>query len=118
GLASSGAVFVTGAATAASATPGVLAKYDSLGNLLWSRQFPHGLAITVDATENVYSTGYGIGSYGDITITNTGAPGDFFVAKCDSTGQLVWVRQAGSVTYESGQSVGLDALGNVYVGSV
>ena len=118
-LGPSGSVFLSGAILPSSSRPrpGMLAEYDSLGNLLWSRPFPPSQAITVDAAENIFTTGFGLGTYGDITLTNAGGVSDYFVAKCNSAGQLLWVRQVGSVTQQSGISVAVDALGNVYVAS-
>src|SRR6266404_7721435 len=98
-----------------SATPGTLARYDPFGNLLWSRPFPHALAIAVDAAMNIYTTGYGVGTNGDITVTNVDGLPDFFLAKCNASGDAVWVKQVGSIYQQWGLGVGLDELGNVYV---
>lgn len=111
----SGSIYVTGSAL--STGPGVLAKYDLLGGLVWSRQFPQGKSIAVDSSENVYTTGWGSGTYGDITITNT-AYSHFFIAKCNSSGQLKWVREAGSLSQWVGLGVALDAFGNIYATAV
>jgi len=108
----SGSIYITGSALLA--TPGALAKYDSTGNLVWSRQFPHGQTIAVDSSENIYSTGTGGGTYDDITVTNVSGVPDFFIAKCDSAGQLKWVRQTGSTNQPFGVGVALDAFGNIY----
>src|SRR5882672_1444890 len=109
----SGSIYITGSALFSSATPGLLAKYDSLGNLVWSRQFPRGTSIAVDPDENTYTTGWGTGTYGDITITN-GNYSHFFIARCDSSGQLKWFREAGNTSQQIGVSVAVDAFGNVY----
>ncbi len=103
-----GAVYLAGG-------PGLLAKYDEQGNLAWSRTFPYGEAITVDGQENIFITGYGDGTYDGLTLTNSGGFPDFFVARCNPAGQLVWLRQAGGIQQERGSSITLDGLGNVYV---
>jgi hypothetical protein len=110
----SGSIYLTGSQLVLSASPGVLAKYDSTGNLVWSRQFPHGQTIAVDGSENIYAAGSGGGTYADITVTNvTGLP-DFFIARCDSAGQLKWLRQVGSTNQPFGMGVAVDAFGNIY----
>jgi hypothetical protein len=104
----SGAVFATGLA-------GILARYDPLGNLAWSRPFPCGQAIAVDAHDNLFVTGYGVGTYDGLTITNSGGSGDLFVARCASTGQLLWLRQSGGIQQERGFDLALDSFDNIYV---
>ncbi len=105
-----GDVFVTGA-------PGILAHYDNQGNPVWSRSFPVGQAIAVDAQENIFTTGYGAGTFDAFTITNSGGNPDCFTAKCDSSGQIEWLRQLGSVEQQSGTAIGLDSFNNIYVTS-
>ena len=112
----SGSVYVTGSSLLSTA-PGLLAKYDPVGSVVWSRQFPQGKSIAVDPAENIYTTGWGSGTYGDITITNT-AYSHFFIARCGSSGQLKWVREAGSVSQEVGLGVAVDAFGNIYATAV
>ena len=102
-----GSVYLTG--------PGLLAKYGTLGDLAWSRSFPNGTAIALDALENVYTTGYGSGTYDGLTLTNSGGLADFFLAKCNSTGALLWLRQIGGTTQERGTGVAPDRYGNVFV---
>jgi hypothetical protein len=104
--------------------PGFLAKYDTNANLVWSRAFPVGLAVATDAYENLYVTGWGAGTYDGFTITNaakngvpTGAP-DFFVAKCDSSGHILWLKQAGSINGQAGMGICVDRFGDVFVSSL
>ena len=113
-VALSGSIYVTGSAIGQGSTLGLLAKYDSAGNLVWSRPFPHAQTIAVDASENIYTTGIGAGTYDDITITNVSGLPDFFIAKCDSAGQLKWSRQTGATNQPFGMGVALDAFGNIY----
>jgi hypothetical protein len=114
----SGSIYLTGFPLLPSATAGVLAKYDSTGNPVWSRQFPHGQTIAVDSAENIYATGSGSGSYADITVTNVNGLPDFFIARCDSAGQLKWLRQVGSTNQPFGAGLALDAFGNVYAAAL
>jgi catechol 2,3-dioxygenase-like lactoylglutathione lyase family enzyme len=98
--------------------PGVLAKYDNQGTLVWSKPFPLGQAIALDAQENIFTTGRGVGTYDGLTLTNSGGSPDFFAAKCDSSGQLQWLRQVGGVQRQLGTAIGLDEYNNVYVTSI
>jgi|GEM_PF-4964431 len=67
---------------------GVLAKYDSSGNLLWNVTYDGGagndafLGVTVDSSDNIYAVGY--------TYTTTTSSTDFLVAKYSSSGTLLW----------------------------
>ena len=77
-------------------------------------------AIEVDASGNVYTTGFfqntadfdpGAGT------SNMTAVGDhdIFVSKLDPSGNLLWARTFGSVDDDEGFDLSLDILGNVYV---
>ncbi len=75
-----------------------------------------GTAIAVDATGNVYVTGYyaGTASFGGISRTSAGND-DIFVAKYNNSGTIQWVQSAGGTGAESGIGIAVDAAGNVYV---
>ncbi len=73
--------------------------------------------IIVDAEGNSYITGkftldFEIGD----TILYAVLREDFFVAKFDPNGQLLWARSAGGPNDDVGVEIGLDAAGSVYVG--
>src|SRR5437867_4686294 len=97
-----------------------LAKYDSDGNLLWVQQaggvsLNSGRAVAVDAQGNSYITGVfqGTGPFGNTNLTaHSLADYDFFVAKYDTTGNLVWVQQGGGSLDDVGYGIALDAAGN------
>ncbi len=91
-------------------------KYDSVGSLLWSRQFGtnnsdgvNGLA--TDGLGNVYFAGYSAGS---LSGTNIGV-GDAIVGKFDPSGNLLWTRQFGTTASDEAIRVATDNLGNVFV---
>jgi len=93
-------------------------KYDSNSVKQWTRQlgtastFAEGTAIATDASGNVYVTGYTSGSF----VNNTSAGGDdYFIVKYSSNGDMLWVRQYGSVSMDRGQGIAIDASGYVYV---
>ena len=98
-----------------------LAKYDSLGKLLWVRQgggenHDEGRAVKTDAAGNVYVCGYfqGTAVFGATTFTSSGGL-DIFVAKYSSEGTLLWVKKAGGEGYDRAYAMDMDASGNLYV---
>ena len=98
-----------------------VAKLDINGNWLWAKQAggtsdDYGYGIAVDANGNSYVTGYFYGSaiFGTTTLTSSGDK-DIFVAKLDSNGNWLWVKQAGGTIYDYGYEIAVDANGNSYV---
>ena len=94
-----------------------LAKYDGTGNFLWARQLgtnaqDYSKSVSADALGNVFIAG---STYGNLAATNPGSS-DVFLAKYDSSGNLVWTRQLGTNGEDDGNSVSADGLGNVYIG--
>ena len=76
-------------------------------------------AVATDASGNIYVTG-GFGetvSFGTTNLTS-GPDGDVFVAKVNSSGQVLWVAQGrGTDSYGNiGNSIAVDSSGNVYAG--
>lgn len=81
----------------------------------------YGLSITVDASGNIYTTGYYDGvvdfdpTAATFTLSSAGGP-DIYVSKYNSSGGFVWAKSLGGVSpTEQGNSVKVDALGNVYL---
>ncbi len=113
------ATFDTVRLTAAGGTADLdifIAKYDISGNLLWVRQaggtsLDVGTSIASDGAGNSVVTGSFRGTSTFNTTSLTSARGDdIFTAKYDTSGNLLWVKQAGG----SGDDVGngLVALGS------
>ena len=73
-------------------------------------------AVAVDANTNIYVTGSFAGTayFGGTNLT-TISSADIFVAKFDSAGIPVWVRQGGASDFSAGKSIAVDPSGNVYV---
>jgi hypothetical protein len=104
-----------------------LVKYDKLGNLRWATQplqvqrisFGIATSLAVDASSNIYVAG----TFGDTLSFGGHKVGsvfnqNVFLAKYDSNGNIVWVKQGYLPSkYSSGDanSVALDNFGNVYL---
>jgi len=102
-----GNYLVAGTTTGALAGPNAggadafVAKFDAAGNQLWARQLGSaatdaGTSVTTDASGNVYFAGITDGAIG---AANAGASDDF-IAKYDSFGNLVWIKQFGTAAPE------------------
>jgi hypothetical protein len=101
-----------------------LVKYDVSGNELWAKSeggtySDWGYGISTDAAENVYLTGYFLSSsitFGTTALTNAGSNSwDMFIAKYDSSGNVLWAKSAGGTNDEKGNSISSDADNNVHV---
>ncbi len=99
-------------------------KMDASGNFLWAKSFGgtsygYGQSITVNASGNVYTTGYFFGTVdfdpgaGTTNLTSAGAE-DIFIQKMDASGNFLWAKSFGGTSYGYGQSITLDSSGNVY----
>lgn len=95
-------------------------KYDPAGNLLWARQFgsdseDFGRGIAVDAAGNVFVVG---NSFGQLPLQPP-ASGELFIAKFDTDGNRLWIRQWGSggegANRDAGRGIAVDAAGNAYM---
>ncbi len=101
-----------------------IAKYDSLGNVLWAKtavetssNASNGIAI--DTYANVYITGvFGSDSitFGNITLINSSLPwGEVFVVKYDSSGNVLWAKSAHGDNLDYPFSICTDAANNVLI---
>lgn len=99
-----------------------IAKYDSLGNVLWAESSgglneDGGYSVTTDASGNAYVTGYFAStsiSFGSTTLVNAGLY-DMFIVKYDASGNVLWTKSAGKIGDDYGRSITTDASNNVYV---
>ena len=101
-----------------------VSKLDSSGNFVWAKSFggtstDNGNAIAIDASGNVYTTGYFYVTAdfdpgaGIENLTSTGLQ-DVFVSKLDSSGNFVWAKRLGGTNTDTGNAVAVDAAGHVY----
>ncbi len=109
----SGNVYITGDNSTAYGDSNVfIAKYDTLGNFLknitWGgSHLDYCYDIVLDVSENIYITG-GTRSFG--------AGGeDAFIAKYDSSENLLWNETWGGSNDDTGLGIALDGAGNIYI---
>ncbi len=95
-----------------------VAKYDPKGQCLWVTQgggveVDEGRGISVDELGNVYVTGSfygGSAQFGTFTLTGNNGSFTMFIAKFDSSGKPVWVKQADG--YSKVNGISSDSAGN------
>mgnify|MGYP006162909001 CR=1 FL=1 len=92
-------------------------KYDSNGNLVWTRQFgtvdyDRNSAIALGPDGNIYIVGETNGTLS--SQTSTGGQ-DGYLRKYDVVGNEVWTRQFGTTGLDLARGVASDSAGNVYV---
>ncbi|MEJ8801250.1 SBBP repeat-containing protein [Pontibacter sp. H249] len=132
-----GNVYVTGNFGGFSSNPYVdpsafVAKYDALGNIVWSKQstitcscsfmsglYATGRGIAVDGAGNIYVTGHFSGKMRIGTTSLSTSKEDVFIAKYDNTGNVLWAKSAGGQVqgnnYGYGYGIAVDGAGNAYV---
>ena len=121
---STGNVFITGYTdgtfsgnTSLGSYDGFVAKYSSTGTLAWVKQFgttsdDYSIASKTDSAGNTYVTGW---TSGQLT-GNTALGGyDGFLAKYNTSGTRLWVKQFGTSSNDYANGLSIDKLGNIYV---
>ncbi|MGB3946817.1 MAG: SBBP repeat-containing protein [Bacteroidia bacterium] len=101
-----------------------ISKHDSQGNFIWAKQIggsshDESFSIAIDKWSNIHLIGYFQGTIDvdpSMASLNFISAGNFdaFVSKYDKNGNLVWSKQFGGSLFESGNSIALDTMGNVY----
>ena len=91
-------------------------KFDAAGNELWITQFgttewDRATSLVVDASGLVYIGGH---TRGDLGGPNAGET-DAILGKLDVSGNVLWIDQIGTDTWDSAYAVALSPLGNVYI---
>ncbi len=98
-------------------------KLNASGELLWAKSFAgaeNGLDIAVDATGNVYTSGYFDGSAdfdpgaGNVSIQSAGGF-DIFISKLDANGDFVWIKTMGGTGSDIGTSLALADANTIYL---
>ncbi|MFX1497214.1 MAG: SBBP repeat-containing protein [Promethearchaeota archaeon] len=88
-----------------------LIKYDTLGNIIWSRIWDgvndvRSFGVVIDSSDNVYMGGYGTLGLGAF---------DLFLVKYNSLGTIQWSRIWGGSNYERIYGITVDSSDNVYL---
>jgi phage-related tail fiber protein len=102
-----------------------LAKYDASGNYVWAKSMggisdDRGTALAIDASGNLYITGYFTGTVdfdpeaGTQNLTSAGG-NDIFLAKYDASGNFIWTKSMGGTGGDIGYALAIDASGNSYI---
>lgn len=100
-------------------------KMDPDGNFLWAKTFggtgyDQGTELTLDASSNVYTTGYFSSSVdidpgsGTQTLTSVGAE-DLFIQKLDTDGNFIWASSLGGISTDGGNAIAVSPTGQVQV---
>ncbi|NOQ75087.1 MAG: T9SS type A sorting domain-containing protein [Crocinitomix sp.] len=100
-------------------------KLDTDGDFIWavsmgSSSYDYGNAIFVDASSNVYSTGYFVGTVdfdpgaGDLSLTSNGG-NDIYVQKLDGDGILIWAKSFGGIENDIASGIAVDGSGNTLI---
>ncbi|MFA4851532.1 MAG: T9SS type A sorting domain-containing protein [Bacteroidales bacterium] len=90
---------------------GFIAKYDSLGNILWVRKITGTntscvQAITTDQNKNIYFTGHFTETtYIDTFSLTSNGSSDLFIGKYDEYGNLLWIKSAGGIDLDAGMTI-------------
>jgi hypothetical protein len=100
----------------------IFAKFDSLANIQWLTSFYSNTssnfyaAPAKDAADNFYITGifYSDIHFGATSLTSPGSS-DFYLAKYDVNGNLIWVRQGNATNAAATGSIATTADGNTYI---
>jgi hypothetical protein len=74
------------------------------------------LAVAVDATNHaVYVAGLFTGTNPGLSNLVSSGSADVFLARYDTSGNLIWARRAGGTSADAAQAVAVDRVGNVLV---
>ena len=108
-----------------------LLKLDNTGGFVWAGRtggtgfygitaYDIGKSVAVDNFGNVFTAGFfrdsgdfdpGVGVYNLSSITAR----DIYISKVDNLGNLIWAKQVGANAFNSGCSIAVDSLSNVYI---
>ena len=105
-----GYIYVTGTITVTNDNI-VLLKYNSLGELLWQREWAGGMmdganGITTDIFGNIYIVGY--------TETSTNNE-DILLIKYDNNGLLQWAQTWDGGLRDGAEGITIDSFGDIYI---
>jgi hypothetical protein len=100
----------------------ILAKYNPMGDLIWVKQFGGNRAdkvikILCDQHDHIFLTGYfsSTAQFGNTSVVASSDSTEIFFAKSDTAGNIQWVKQAGGMQSDQGNSICTDASGNIFI---
>lgn len=100
----------------------ILSKYNSSGELLWVKQFggskgDQGVSIVCDQHDNLFFAGHfsGTAQFGSFTVQAVNDSNDIFLAKCDTSGTVQWVQQAGGSRDDRANSIFVNESGDIFI---
>jgi hypothetical protein len=99
----------------------LLLKYDTNGNLIWSKQIGASgpdkcYGIALDNSGHMYLTGYFCYTVQFDSHSVNGPGGtDIFLAKFDTGGNCLWVEQAGDTSLDKGRDVTVNVNGDIVI---
>ncbi len=99
-----------------------ITKFDSNGNKLWIKKWDiknyfSEFSTFIDSSENIFITGETNGELdgNSCGITKHGCSNDVFLIKLDKNGNKLFTKQWGTTEYDSGFSISIDNLGNIFI---
>jgi len=99
-----------------------VAKYDTSGTQIWLRQFGttgydeiNAMTTGTAGDGSIYVGGLTEGSFPGYTLSGTR---DAFIAKYDTSGTQIWLRQFGTTAYDDIRAMTTGTDGSIYVGGV
>ncbi len=98
-----------------------LAKYDLSGECIWAAQIggasnEYGKSLSLDNEGNIYIAGNFYSDtlfFNDNTYIYNSGDQDFFIAKFNTLGELLWARGFGYLKYDNISSILIDNYGNI-----
>ena len=115
------ATFGTTVLTSAGGRDIFIAKYNKSGKLVWAERAggssnDDGYDVAVDGLGNIYITGKfeNTANFGTISL-NSIDHADMFIAKYDSSGNVMWAKRAGGSRGAQGNGIAVDKMGDSIV---
>ena len=96
-----------------------LSKYNTSGNLQWTRQLGSDQAdypwsIAIDSSDNIYIAGWTEGDFDGHTFV-VGGSHDYFVVKYNTSGAKQWSKLFGDNSEDKANGITTDSSGNIYI---
>lgn len=95
----------------------LLTKWDADGTKIWTKQWgtsswDQGNSVSVDSGGSIFVTGY---TYGSLDGNTNAGSEDIFLTKWNPDGTKAWTNLWGSPSADTGNSITVDAMGNLFI---